>query len=142
MLKFDKDERLDGFNNAGPGCTPGAILHEFVEAVMSAVAYSCYDKPWFGQVDFTGPLYAASLVVFRGRKLFARTTGARFQGWIVEAFNRWNEDQRIEKVMSDTVQAAGLPDNASKDLAKHLTKAYDQAHHETTLIAPESSIQR
>jgi hypothetical protein len=138
MLKFDKEERLDGFKDAGPGCTPGAVLYEFVETVMSAVAYSCYDKPWFGQVDFTGPLYAASLVVFRGRRLFSRTTGARFQGWIVEAFNRWNEDQRIEKVMSDTVQAAGLNDHACKDLTKHLTKAYDQSHAETTLIAPES----
>jgi hypothetical protein len=137
MLKIDKEERPDGFKDAGPGCTPGALMYQFVEMVMSAVAYSCYDKPWFGQVDFTGPLYAASLVVFRGRRLFARTTGARFQGWIVESFNRWNEDQRIEKVMSDTVQAAGLDNKAGKDLTKHLAKAYEQAHHETTVIAPE-----
>lgn len=77
-------------------------------------------------------------MVFGHRKLFDRTTGARFQMWIVDGFNRWTEDARIETVMKETVQALGLNEKYNKDLTRALSHAYDEAHSEATFIVPES----
>jgi len=133
MQKLEKDERLDTFGS------PGAMINEFVGQIMGTLQAACYERPWFGQVDFTGPLYAASIILFKHRKLFDRTTGARLQVWIVDAFNRWNEEQRVERVMWETVQALGVNEKYSKELNKALMQAYDEAHAETTFIVPESA---
>lgn len=106
---------------------------------MASIQNTCYDRAWWGQVDFTGPLYAASIIIFKNTKLFHRTTGARFQIWIVDAFNRWCEDQRIEKTIWETVQALGMGKKHEKQVAAALGEAYDEAHAETTFIVPESA---
>lgn len=132
MAKFKEDPRLDLFGSGG------SMVADFVTSIMASIQNSCYDRAWWGQIDFTGPMYAAAIIIFRDKKLFQRTTGARFQIWIVDAFNRWNEEQRIEKTLWETVQALGMSKKHEKAINESLAEAYDEAHAETTFIVPES----
>lgn len=123
--KFWKDER---FTARGTASLAKVVVEDFVETVLSSISTSCYDKAWLGQVDFGPPLKIATMYVFATAKVVSRTLAPQMDALVEEAIFKWQEEQRIEQAIWDSVAAAGVHETHLKKARQHLSKAYDEAH--------------
>lgn len=123
--KYNNDERR---SQVGTPAKAQALIEEFVDTAMGAIAASLYDKPWFPKVNFTAPLLAIALHTFDGAKVFSRTLGPMIEKYVEEGIFKYNEEERIAKCISDAVDAAEVRDAYKKKAINHLGKAFDEAH--------------
>jgi len=123
--KFNNDERRD---THGTPCTAQALVEEFVDAAMNSVAGTMYDRAWWPEANFTGPLLALALFTFDGAKIFRRTVGPMIEKYVELGIFRYREEERVGRVMSDALDAAGVRDSHKKKALKHLSTAYDEQH--------------
>jgi len=105
-----------------------ALIEEFVDAAMNAVSAGCYDRQWFVESNFAGPLLAAAAGTFHGCKLFARTLVPVLKTYVEDGLFSWREDERIQKSMWEAIAESGLEEKQHKKANAHLQKAYDEAH--------------
>lgn len=105
-----------------------ALIEDFVEACMGAVSASCYDKPWFAQVNLAGPLLAAALHIFHGAKVFTRTIAPMLEVHVEDGLFKWREEERVQRAMWEAVEASGVHHSHQKKACTYLQKAYDEAH--------------
>merc|ERR1739848_310664 len=110
--KYNRDERRE----------------EFVEATMNALNGNISDKPWWGEVNFCGPLLALALFTFDGAKVFRRTVGPMMEKYIEAGIFLYREEERIQRVMGEALDASGLKENYKKKAMKHLGASFDEQH--------------
>lgn len=123
--KFSKDERA---NVRGTATMAKVVIEELVEALMSTISGSCYEKSWFHRVDFTSPLVIVVLHTFSQAKMFTRVLAPDIVKHVEEGIYKWREEDRITKAMWDAIVAAGVPPSHQKKANQHLMKSYDDAH--------------
>lgn len=125
IAKYQKDERI---KQKGSPVQAQAFLEEFVDAAMGSISAACYDKAWFPEANFAGPLYEASLSICKGQKLFCRVLSPCLQRYVEEGLFRFREEERIQKGFYDAISGTGLPESYHKKANQHLQKSYDEAH--------------
>jgi len=140
--KYAKDERA---SQKGTATQAKALIEEFVETIMGHLSGSCYEKPWFAQVNFTQPLLIIVLHTFDSAKIFTRTLKPQLIKHIEDGFFKWQEEERIQKAMWDAIVVAGIKDSHQKKANQHLMKSYDDAHFKapygtTTNDSPELAV--
>lgn len=127
--KYYKDERT-GHRDSLPAAR--SLIEDYVADVMSSLSQACYDKPWFIEVDFTASLTIAAGYSFIEMKPFSRTlTPTRdriIEEGVKESFMKWQEDERIGKVMWDAVDQMIADPAFKKKAYKHLSGSFDEAH--------------
>lgn len=141
--KFFADERV---KKTGKSVDAKALVEEYVESLMSTISGACYDQPWFAQVSWTPSLLICVMYTFGDAKVFTRTLKPQLVRYIEDGVFKWQEEERIQKAMWDTVTIAGIKEgNYQKKANKHLTGAFDDAHFNapygsTTGPTPEVSV--
>lgn len=123
------------------------LVEEFVDAAMGAISASLYDKDWFTKVDWSGPLTTASAYTFQGAKAFQRTLGPSIDQHIADGIFRYQEEERINKVMWTALETSGVNETHMKKANQHLLKAYDEAFvkapygsHDGVAASPELAL--
>jgi len=105
-----------------------ALIEEFVETAMSALTAACYEKAWVSVADFSGALMVAAMHTFRDGSVFCRILGPLLKRYIDESICKYNEEERVQKVMYDAISVSGLLENLHKRALKNLSAAFDEAH--------------
>jgi len=123
--KFSKDERA---TQRGTATQAKSLIEELVEALMSSISGTCYEKSWFSRADFTQPMVIVVLHTFSQAKIFTRTLAPDIVKHVQEGIYKWQEEERITKSMWDAVVAVGVPSGHQKKANQHLMKSYDDAH--------------
>eukprot|EP00747_Dinoflagellata_sp_TGD_P183077 gnl/TRDRNA2_/TRDRNA2_37745_c0_seq3.p1 gnl/TRDRNA2_/TRDRNA2_37745_c0~~gnl/TRDRNA2_/TRDRNA2_37745_c0_seq3.p1 ORF type:complete len:379 (-),score=77.95 gnl/TRDRNA2_/TRDRNA2_37745_c0_seq3:72-1208(-) len=123
--KYAKDERA---SQRGTAIQAQALIDEFVDSLMGAISAACYDKAWFPEANFVGPLTVTAVSTFRGCKLFARTLAPMLEKWVEEGIFRFREEERIQKAMWEAISLTSLSESYHKKCSQHLQKSYDEAH--------------
>lgn len=134
--KFAKDNRVISGGSAGgtmAAChaQARALIDEFVEWTMGALTNGpCWDKPWLAKVDFLPVLLVLVHHTFVSGPVFARTFGPTVLKAVEEALFKWQEEDRILKVMWEALEPAGIPEPHRKKIYNAIHKGYDAAHYQ------------
>jgi len=123
--KFNKDERRDCH---GTPYKAQEFVEEFCDNCLGALSGVMYDKPWAGDVNYTGPLLALALFTFDGAKIFRRTVGPMIEKFVEEGIFKFREEERIQRVMEEAIESAAVKEAYKKKAVKHLGIAYDESH--------------
>jgi hypothetical protein len=105
-----------------------ALIEEFTEKIMAALAALCYDKPWLHDIYLSEAIALAAISIFKGGALFKRTVAPIVVTHVDEAIFRYREEERHTRVMWEAVSAVGIKPDYLKKANKHLTTSFEAAH--------------
>jgi len=105
-----------------------ALLEEFTEKLMSGLAATCSDKPWFLEIYLSEAVALAAINTFKGGALFKRTVAPIIVTHVDEAIFRYREEERHSVVMWDAVSSVGIKADYLKKANKHLGTSFEAAH--------------
>merc|ERR1719263_32581 len=125
-LKWYKENHRHQEN--GPPMMAQALIEEFTEKIMAALASQCYDKSWFHDIYLSEAIALAAISIFKGGALFKRTVAPIVVTHVDEAIFRYREEERQTRVMWEAVSAVGIKPDYLKKANKHLTTSFEAAH--------------
>lgn len=113
------------------------MVEEFVSSALGSLAQALWEKDWFMEVDMSGAIYTAVLALAQSQKgnLFNRLLAPLLRKNVEEETFRWHEENRIEKVLGEALEAAQVPASYHKKAKMHLHNSYGAAH----MLAPYGS---
>jgi len=113
---------------SGTAIQAQALLEEFTEKIMSALASTCHDKPWFLEIYLSEAVALAAINTFKGGPMFKRTVAPIIVTHVDEAIFRYREEERHTRVIWDAVSSVGIKGDYLKKANKHLTTSFEAAH--------------
>jgi hypothetical protein len=113
---------------AGTAIQAQALLEEFTEKIMGALANTCYDKPWFLEIYLSEAVALSAINTFKGGAMFKRTVAPIIVTHVDEAIFRYREEERHQRVMWEAISSVGIKADYLKKANKHLQTAYEAAH--------------
>jgi hypothetical protein len=122
---YKEDER---HKENGTAMQAQALLEEFVEKLMGALAGYCHARPWFFEIYLSEAIALAAIKTFKKGNLFKRTVAPIIVTHVDEAIFRYREEERHARVMWDAIQAVGISQSHQKKANKHLTTSFEAAH--------------
>merc|ERR1719487_2262238 len=109
---------------SGTAIQAQALLEEFTEKIMGALASACYEKPWFLEIYLSESIALAAINTFKGGALFKRTVAPIIVTHVDESIFRYREEERHSRVMWDSVSSVGIKADYLKKANKHLTTSF------------------
>jgi len=125
VKKYQEDDRT-GERMTATGAE--MMIEEFVDSVMNVVTSVYWEETWVLQVDMSKPLVMMTKSAFKAAKIFTRTISPFVDQFAVAAFERWLEEERLQKAMWAATAASGVSEPLQKKMNAHLSKAFDDAH--------------
>jgi hypothetical protein len=113
---------------SGTAIQAQALLEEFAEKLMGALASTCYERSWFLEIYLSEAVALAAINTFKGGPMFKRTVAPIIVTHVDEAIFRYREEERHQRVMWDSVSAVGLKADYLKKANKHLQTSFEAAH--------------
>lgn len=123
--KYENDSRC--VLKRGWSVDAEAMMEEFVSAILSSLAITCSNKPWFSTTDFTPAFLVAAIHTFKDTMLFVRTLGPSLKRYIDNGVFRYREEARMQKVMMEAVVASGLGGAHHRAACENLRSSYNEA---------------
>lgn len=113
---------------AGTAIQAQALLEEFTDKIMGALASTCYEKSWFQEIYLSESIALAAINTFKGGALFKRTVAPIIVTHVDEAIFRYREEERHQRVMWEAISSVGIKADFLKKANKHLQTSFEAAH--------------